>query len=215
MTTETKQGVELNCREAQLILRVMDPNSETNGGTPEEAAACRHYSGCVACKKIGLSKIIGKELTCQETLEILARNPGPHYLRGGSSIREQLAIEHVFGRRIEGKSEIYGACEKPSCMRLFHYWLDAPLSCFYDGEEELAREIPLLIEIFVKEGWPLNKLLEIQQQRLMTLVNSLVKGEKPSGYHPPEDVVNEIKENIQVLQELLSKIPLETMKGLF
>lgn len=195
-----KRWTKLSCKEARLVLRVTDVDKTIEGS--EKRAALAHYMSCGSCKEVGLSKLCDVNLTCQETLEIWAAKPGPLYLGKAHTLREQIAVEHVWGRLLGA-----GACRESPCTQLRLYWARAPLCSHYDGEEEMAAEIPFIIGIFLEENWPLERLLEIQQQRIKTLLSSLATNSIPpecqGSYCSVDDLKHEIIVNMQALQTML------------
>jgi len=186
MKTEKRVLPELSCREVQILLRAIPIEKSTNF-SEEESAAIRHYHnlnpGCESCREIGLSKILSIDISCKEVLETCANHPGPLYL-SQNSIKESLVAEHVWGRRIPvrpipedtqniqnihnaGYDTIIGGCDNLVCRKLRYYWANVPLSCFYDGEKEVAGQIPFLIKAFHEQGWSLDKLLKIQKEQYL------------------------------------------------
>ena len=209
---EKERKLELTCDEARLVLKVMDDTLEGISMKTEERAAIRHYINCEECRKVGLAEIRQQTLSCREALEIWAAKPGALWLDPQRTLLDQLAVEHVWGRMVtrEGvsfKDPHYGACQASPCTKLRSFWQQSPLCLFYDGEREAVREIPLLIEIFLEEKWPLDRLLKIQEERMNLLLKSLVAQEIPSHdcsqYHNIEDLASEVMENIRGLQKIV------------
>ena len=211
------QQIALSCRESQLLLRAISPDKEYSAMTEEEQSAIRHYYSydmCRHCKEIGLTKILSIELSCQEALEKWAEKPGPLYQGSGvTTLREILAVEHVWGKMlattVDEKERIGLAyrnnidnCKSKACIELMCYWMRAPLSIFYDGGREIAEQIPFLISLFKEEGWSLDKLLQIQTDRINKVLNSIVTGKNLDNYHSKSDAVYEVRKNIEVLQAL-------------
>ncbi len=225
MVQQDSKKLNLSCRESQLLLRVIPLDKKYSEMNPEEQAAVAHYctnnggnyGGCLPCKKSGLSKIISREISCKEAIEIWATKPGPFYLGSEvETIREITALEHVWGRRIprtEEEKESYKtvwednveACKNKPCESLMYYWMQAPLSLFYDGEKETSKQIPFLINVFKEEGWPLDNLLDIQRDRIYAVLDSITKGKKMHDYPNINDGINDVINNINVLQELVKK----------
>ena len=96
-------------------------------------------------------------------------------------------------------------CGDYHCQVLHSYWAGCALSSHYDGEREIAGEIPLIMREFHAAGWPLDDLLTIQSKRVVSLVSSLVKGNVHEDYHNPHDAVREIHGHFEVLQKLAGK----------
>ncbi len=210
--TKKKQEkeVKFSCREARLVLKVMKTGKEYEVMTSEEKAACRHYASCNSCKKLGLSRIVSWKMSCKEALETWATRPGPLYLGLVQTVKEQLALEHVWGRLVEGVEDTFWArvghfeiCQvEHTCRRLWQYWKNAGLSMFNDGEGSTAGEIPFLIEVFIDKGFPLKKLLEIQKQRVETLLKAMQNNDPVSvGYGEVGYIVCEIEANVKSLQD--------------
>ncbi|MBI2625083.1 MAG: hypothetical protein HYW70_02000 [Candidatus Nealsonbacteria bacterium] len=219
---KTKQEIKLSCRETRLVLKARDNIDKPLDWmiNPEQVSAINHYLVCNGCKRVGLGKILEKQLTCQEALEIWATKPGALYLYSRvTTLKERLAVEHVWGRSVRGALWIgrskepiidnhFGACLYRSCRSLMGYWAAAPLSLSYDGWEEAAEEIPFLIDVFTIEDWPLENLLNIQTKRMAYLLEALGKGKIPPDcdgvYHDSADIVREVTENIKSLRLLIA-----------
>lgn len=208
MTTATAEKTELklSCREAKLVLKTMPLDKKYGEMAEQETAAYLHYLRCEECLKRGLAEIIRFQITCQEALEVLAQNPGPLHWHA-STVRERIAAEHVFGRSIKDghgyTDQYYGACANRACAPICTLWAHAPLCSHYDGEKELARQIPLTVELFVEAGWPLAKLLAIQRERITTLLAAISKG--GTSEHERAEGVTEVEAHLESLQNLLLK----------
>lgn len=220
MREEKKNRLELSCREARLVLKVIPLDKKDKDMSSEEESAVAHYLQCGVCTEAGLSEILYRDLSCQEALYVWARKSAHLGLGGGvSTIREWLAVEHVWGRTImiqdrpDLKSKIpisnFGACDKTPCAALLRYWKSAPLSMFYNGEREAAQVIPFIMDIFIGQKWPLKKLLELQRERISILLDGLVRGKLPlevelqGHYHRIEDIRQEIEAGVLALQEII------------
>ncbi len=220
-----KKNTGLSCKEAQLVLKVM-PFRENIREMNEEAKSVRkHYAQCDGvCIERGLGRITERNIYCREALEIWASKPGPLYLCiDVETLEEMLAVEHLWGRSCKGFNAYFGtkfhdphyeACEENPCRALQYYWQHAPLSSHYDGERETAGEIPFLIKVFIDNGWPIDKLLEIQRQRLEMFISAFVEktrmgltlevgGERMPVDHMGQEINVHIKE-LHVLVRRLS-----------
>lgn len=198
-------AVELNCRETQILLRHIPPDLDHDKWTREQVTAAEHYSKCSECRTTTLSQIVERTLTCQEALLQLAVIPGALFLKAGRNINQQLAREHVWGH--SEPQSLNSGCSASSCSALRRFWQSVPLSCSYDGEDAVAREIPLYLRIFRAAGWPLGELLKVQQERLEKLALALDKASLsqdalPSefGYRGPVDATTELMDNLKALQ---------------
>ena len=71
----SQEKIKLSCRESRLLLRTIHLDKKDSEMSPEEQTACEHYYAsyhpdwCLDCRRDGLSRIIGKGLSCQEALE--------------------------------------------------------------------------------------------------------------------------------------------------
>ena len=216
--------IELSCKESQLILRVIPKDKEYREMNEEETAAVDHYcsnqkkqyGGCLPCKEVGLSKILSKEISCQEAIETWAKKPGPFYHGNDvQTLTEILALEHIWGRKVpttEKEREIVvmavhdniDNCKKKPCTALMSYWRGVPLSLFYDGEKEIAKQIPFTIELFKENELSLENILAIQKKRVGNMLVSLAKGEERfDHYHQRSHSTYELMKHIEVLQNLV------------
>ena len=219
MEQDTAEKKVLSCIEARLLLKVISASKLYKDMNETEQAAVDHYVWCKdSCHREGFSTIRGESLTCRKALEIWAAKPGPLWL-SGETIKEILAVEHVWGRVIQKSGQPashvnYGACEQTPCRRLANYWAGAPLCSQYDGDREVAYEIPWIIRIFREQNWPLDNLLKIQRQRVGILLENFAKGEIPEddrpSYHKLEHLALEIRNNVEILQDVILGKPTET-----
>ena len=193
---------ELSCREAQLLLRACQKDTDWKQLPQESQDAMRHYAQCEGCRTRGLGDICNTTIHHQEALEVVSRNSGPRYLFNGATLYEQLAIEHIWGHsQRQDPSWNQEVCGEGGCNDLRTYWSRVGLSSHYDGEREIAKQIPFLIRIFIKNKWSVTKLLTIQRERVVLLLDCLKNGDIfQSGYPRIEDVIYEVKEHLEVLQ---------------
>lgn len=170
---DTAVGKALTCREAQLILRVMDIDKPFDRLSDEERAALAHYGDlqpfCVDCHELGLARITGTSLDCRQAIMAWVRRDDHALLQLNQvrSLRDCLAREHVYGRMraVDGRSVDYlNSCQFHACRTVAACWHDAHLSAFYDGDRETAMFIPLCLLTFRQEGWPLEDLLKSQAE---------------------------------------------------
>lgn len=210
--------LEFSCETARLLLRVISVNKKDINMSREEGSALAHYLQCGACVEVGLSEILPHHLSCQNALEVWARKSTHLGLSSQvDTIIEQLAVEHVWGRwkdvndgrdgKLVYRDRHFGACKEPPCTALRDYWIATPLSMFYDGEHEVAQLMPFIIDIFIKQGWPLKKLFEIQRARISLLLDGLIRGKLPpevqGHYHKVEDMSQEIYAGVTALQKII------------
>lgn len=221
MVTESGTYETLSCREAELLLRVIPLDKERKDMKPEEVGAVEHYynlnPGCKPCRERGIRKILQREISCQGALETCANNPGPLYLSGIRSLKELLAVEHVWGRWIPRDEGSYHfqieSCKEKPCFGLRYFWINTPLSSAYNGEKEVAEEIPFLIKVFRETGWPLENILNIQSRRIEEVLEKLTQERKRSSFEREMgfEVVNdrgtyalhEVNANLDILQQIV------------
>lgn len=70
----------------------------------------------------------------------------------------------------------------------------------------VIHEIPFLIKTFLKEEWPIDKLLAIQKKRIEHLLACIRKGEISENhghYHEVGDLITEVGAHIEALRELV------------
>jgi len=217
----TESRIELTCKEAGLLLKHIPLDKPYNEYTPEEAAALQHpltyvYSSpndICDCKVGGFIHILGSP-SHQMALETWARNSGLLLYQNVKTLREIVSLEHVWGIRVperdgEGNIEYFRTdkgCRFEVCSDLRNYWMQAPLSSSYDGGNEMAEEIPLLIRAFIQNKLPLKNLLDIQKDRMIKVLDAIKMGDvRDAGnghYHSKEEAIYEIKQNLEILQEL-------------
>lgn len=156
-----KVRIDLDCKEAGLVLRATPLDKQYQEMSDEERAALDHYTwsgskkdfwGCLTCKKQGLGKIKNRNLSCKDALEIWAIKPGPFFLSGYvETIDDYLALEHIWGRRVPVPekerryetslgNEHVDNCREFVCTQLRDYWRAAPIHLAYDGEKETGRK---------------------------------------------------------------------------
>lgn len=209
-------AIELTCSEVRLILRVLDIDTPVGGMSEEVRAAFLHYGDiphrCWKCAKLGLAAITGKPLSCQDALAAWASKPNHHLNMFGSfsTMREALACEHVRGwiQREEMSHYPEGGCSSIPCTALRELWANAHLSSGYDGQNETAEFFPLIIEGYIREGWPLDKIARLQNKHLITL---LKKVRKSSVAWEQEVAYLELEANIELLPNILNA---KAQKGL-
>ena len=223
-TPSCKGETETPRKEARLVLKIMPLDKHASDAIPEELQAVGHYVNCDECRKMGLAVIVGQSVGCQDALGAHVEQTGPwRQLFGGlsqiSTLREELYAEHINGRWIKSKwgdtyESDYGRCEQNACSAMWYYWKQAPLSAFYDGEKEIAGQMPFLIELFIRQGWSIQKLLALQKKRIEYLLAGLSGKGDISPYHGKEHAVRGITENMALLQKLASPVMPVTKIGL-
>lgn len=225
MATKTEAGkpeLKLSCREAQLVLRLIPLRKNVKDMREEEIAAIKHYLYCKSCRDRGLDEVLDKTLSCQEAPLVWAEHPWAlwlDFIPGARVERETLiqeqAVEHVWGKYQWGKGagghggyDNFTACQERPCQALRVYWLRVPMSSGAgDGPEGPINLIPFLIEVFLREGWPLDELLAIQKKRMEEVLESLREEDPSIGhghYHFMHELVAEVQANIEALQKLVA-----------
>lgn len=220
--TEVKtEKMKISCREARLILRIIPLQKRAQNMKEEEIAAIKHYLYCKTCRDPGLGEILDEKLSCQEALLVWAEHPGalwldanPSWLISIHTLNELYAVEHVWGKYqwtdIEkgfGGENIATACQRYPCVALRTYWQNVSLSLFNDGADGVIEEVPFILRIFLKEKWPLDKLLEIQKKRMSDVLKCIQNREitvSRGHYHEIDELVREVLANFHSLQKILT-----------
>ena len=210
---------ELSCRESQLILKILPLRKQAKTMKKGEVEAVKHHLYCKPCRDLGLAGILDEKLSCRDALLVWAEQASamhldflPNFKVGHKTLIEIYAVEHVWGK-YQWKNERGGsgadtstACSKRPCQRLYSYWRNVPMSTGAgDGADGVIHLMPKLIAVFREEGWPLEPLLKIQNERTRTVLRNLVKGKvsvSPGHYHSPEELAQEILANVEALQGL-------------
>lgn len=204
--------IALSCREAQLLLRVIDPDKKFNRYTDEETAALRHYGefrGCPECHDLGLEVITHRPLTHQEAIECWVAAPDHSLLfwTRCDSLRDCLASEHIVGRykrvpepRMSDEPEwvsYFQPCSHEACRIVGTFWREAPLCSHYDGDRETTMLLPLTLWVYRKQGWPIDSLLNQQARVLECRLTQLAAHTPDAGY-----AADEIRANMTALMAL-------------
>jgi hypothetical protein len=211
------QDVTLNCREAQLILKVIPLAKSYFDMNKEEFAAVKHYTNCKNCRDQGLAEILDDKLSCQQAILVWARYASALWLDitwglAPFSLYDLYAIEHVWGK-YEWQNSMGGhgwnsetACHEHACLEFHYYWQSVPMSSSAgDGENGVIHLFPQLFKIFQDQNWPLDDLLSVQKQRIYALLADIKSGNvsiSPGHYHSIENVMSEMREHIKLLQNL-------------
>lgn len=215
-----KPELMLSCREAQLVLRIVPLQKNVKDMEEEEIAASKHYLYCKSCRDRGLDEVLDRTLSCQKALLVWAEHPWAlwlDFIPGARVERETLiqeqAVEHVWGKyRWENPRGAKGydystACRERPCRGLWHYWHRVPMSSGAgDGPSGPINLMPFLIELFLKEEWPLDELLAIQEKRLEKVLEGLREEDHSIGhghYHFMDELGAEVQANIEALQKLI------------
>jgi len=206
----------LSCREARLILKSIPVRKEPNDMEEKEKGAIWHYVNCKRCRSLGLENILGREIPCQEAILVWAKYPGEALYENFSQVLnrtfttliELCAVEHVCGKlKFWDKNESYDvstAFRKRPCRKLNEYWHDRKNK----ENWKIANEFPFLVELFRKEGWPLDGLLAVQKERIGKIIEDMKSGKhavSAGSYRSMDDLVSEVEKYIGVLQELPQK----------
>jgi len=206
---EVAEEVTLNHNQAVPVLKVISPDKNPVDMSPDKLTALTHYSRCKRCRDIGLDEMLGLNMSHQEAILIWAKNPGALDLAHNKSLQQECAVEHIWGK-FEivpggGGYNFATGCSHRSCRTLSGFWQNSPISLFYNGEDEVAREFPVILEIFVTEGWPIKELLNIQKRRVKSLIADLEKGEitvSPGHYLSASHLTAELLAHVEALQKL-------------
>lgn len=214
-----KPEIELSCREAHLILRVIPLGKNVSEMKEEEIASIKHYIYCKDCRDRGLADILDTKLSCQQAILVWAERAGALWLDCSSvfgprieTLIELYAAEHVWGKYQWKNSmggsgwEIGTGCREHSCQALHSYWARVPMSSSAgDGPGGVIYLFPFLFETFLKEKWPLDELLAVQKKRIAAVLKD-IKGGKvtvSSGhYNSTDELMAEMREHVAALQKL-------------
>ena len=215
-----KPEIELSCREAHLVLRVIPLRKNVNEMKEEEIASIKHYLNCKDCRDRGLIDILDTKLSCQEVILVWAEHAGALWMDVSSmfgprieTLVELYAAEHVWGKYQWKNSmggsgwETFTRCPEHSCRTLHSYWARVPMSTMSgDGPDGVIYLFPLLFEIFLKEKWTLDELLVVQKKRIARVLKD-IKNNKvtvSSGhYNSVDELMAEMQEHVTVLQKLV------------
>jgi hypothetical protein len=183
--------------------------------TPEELAV-KHYATCKPCRDQGLATFMSVQLTCQDTIDIWAKEARAMWLGGSYSLIEEQAVEHVWGKYNlknfmggEGYENTTGCKEEP-CRSLRSYWNSITIGGEVNGASGVINLFSELFRIYKKAGWPFDRLFTIQEKRVSKVLDSIKSGKikVSSGHYDTIDqLVQEVKVHVAVIQFLLE--PLE------
>ena len=214
MTTKQaeKTKLELSCREARLILRILPLQKTFETMKQEESSAVKHYAGCKNCRDRGLAQILDTKLTCQSAILRWAENACALWLSHGETLIDEYAVEHVWGR-YQWKNSMGGcgydtitACPKRSCQVLHSYWAGVPMSSGAgDGPDGVIHLYPLLFDVFLEEKWALDELLVLQKKRVTEVLKNIESGKvtvSSGNYNSTDELMAEVREHIVALQKL-------------
>jgi hypothetical protein len=218
--------IKFSCREARLVIRSISLRKNGNEMREEELAAVGHYLTCKKCRDTGLANIHEEKLTCREAILVWAeascalwQNCAPYApLLIANRLVEHYAVEHVWGkyqwkktpRGGNGWDEFYG-CSERACLALHSYWSKIPMSSGAgDGPQGVICLFPFILhEIFIKEGWSLNKLFEVQRKRVAALLEDIAIGGVNVGhghYNSAIELFAETQQHIATLQRLALRV---------
>jgi len=189
----------LNCREAQLLLTVIDQKKPYHEMNDAERSAIQHYILCEECGYLGLAKIRKVNIHCIDAILTWAQNPALEYDQ--KTLYEQLVKEHILGHGMNDREP----CREGPCYELRFHATRQRGSSSFDPTEILINLFPALLNIFYKEKWPLDKLFEIQRNRTEKLLDDIENGEiiwLTGQYHHTFELITEIQKHIEGLQML-------------
>lgn len=212
-----KAKLELSCREAHLLLRVIPLLKNVKGMKEEEVAAIKHYIYCKGCRDCGLADILDTKLSCKEAILVWAQHAAAMWLScidfiTAEKLIEFYAVEHVWGKYQWENSmggcgwDVTTSCQEQPCRSLHYYWAGVPMSSSAgDGPGGVIDLFPFLIETFLQEEWPLDELLTVQKDRIAAVLYCIKSGEVTVGnghYNSVDELVAEMKEHVAALQKL-------------
>lgn len=214
-----KPEIELSCREANLILRVIPLRKNVSKMKEEEIASIKHYIYCKDCRDRGLADILYSKMSCREAILVWAEcatalwlDCSPALCPDIETLAELYAAEHVWGNYQWKNSrggqgwDIGTGCRARSCLNLYSYWASVPMSSSAgDGPGGVIHLFPFLFETFLEEKWPLDELLAVQEKRIAAVLNDIKNGKVTvSGghYNSTGELTAEMREHIAALQKL-------------
>lgn len=223
MTTNAqaeKPEIELSCREAHLILRVISLRKNVSEMKEEEIASIKHYIYCKDCRDRGLADILDTKLSCKEAILVWAEQAGALWLDCSSVFGPRIetliglyAAEHVWGKYQWKNSmggsgwEIGTGCRERSCRNLHSYWASVPMSSSAgDGPDGVIRLFPFLFDLFLRQEWPLDELLAVQKKRIAAVLKDIKNGKvtvSSGHYHSTDELMAEMREHVATLQRLV------------
>jgi len=163
--------IKLTCRESGLILKMIDSQKPFQSMASEAKESVYHFINCWRCNTVGLATIIRQSLTCQQAIEqwASAKNHGLWTSAWCNTLSDMLAYEHVYGHldassKNDGSVIMCEECSSRVCARFRNHWSQSGSSV-----ARIGTFLPLAIRIFLEEGWPTNKLFEIQRGLLAEL----------------------------------------------
>lgn len=214
-----KPDIELSCREAHLILRVILLRKNVREMKKEEVASVKHYIYCKNCRDRGLADILDTKLSCKDAILVWAERAGALWLDCSSifgprieTLIELYATEHVWGK-YQWKNSMGGSgwdigtgCRERSCLNLHSYWASVPMSSSAgDGPDGVIHLFPFLFETFLKEKWSLDGLLAVQKKRIAAVLKDIESGKvtvSSGNYNSIDELMAEMQEHIAALQKL-------------
>lgn len=214
-----KPEIELSCREAQLILRVIPLRKNVSEMKEEEIASIKHYIYCKDCRDRGLADILDTKLSCKEAILVWAERAGALWLDCSSvfgprieTLIELYAAEHVWGKyqwknSMDGSGwDIDTGCRERSCLNLHSYWASVPMSSSAgDGPGGVIHLFPFLFEVFLKQEWALDELIDVQKKRVAAVLKDIKSGNvtvSSGHYHSTDELMAEMREHVVALQKL-------------
>ena len=111
------------------------------------------------CREEGLAGIINIHLPCKQQVLVWAKYPGPLWLSVAPAVdyrqfhigtmRQILAVEHVFGSYIRRPGDFSGynhatGCPSSICHALSNFWQRVPIDAKYAGQEQVI-ELPMFL----------------------------------------------------------------------
>lgn len=158
----------ITCREARLLLLEIPHDKPIVEWSLHANEANKHYRECPDCIVLGMGPLTGCQLTCQESLLLCAEHIHWGHNIGGQTIREQVAIEHVFGWPTTLEQRSFGAytnhCRMAPCLKFIQHRYERTRNAHEDRPD--YGYLPFFLPLFVEQGWPLDKLFELQMKRV-------------------------------------------------
>ena len=144
---------------AQALLKKMPLEIGFSEMGAQRLGAFAHYLKCDECRKLGLRKIRGTEgLAHQKALLSWAQIASYLPKEKPRNLLDVYAVEHV------------ATCKARSCVAFVAHWENYRRNHPENWEDTAVPGVlPILTEIFLREGWQLDELFALQKNRLISM----------------------------------------------
>lgn len=152
----------LSCREAELILRVLEPETRLEKNETARDAIAHVMYECGICGQRGLSVIAERAMTCERAITVWAAKREPFNLKAADTFEQALALEHIWKR-----------CNEWPCRQICAYQRNisklAPTV-----EKALGQLTAFVVGLFIETGWPVGELIGNQARNAKDTLDTLV-----------------------------------------